>query len=64
MARLIQDLIMGIIVGTVFWQTDDPQTMMGVIFQSVFFISMGAMLKVAPQIDTRGIFYKEQVRFI
>lgn len=60
MARLIQDLIMGIIVGTVFWQTDDPQTFMGVVFQCVFFISMGAMLKVAPQIDTRGIFYKEQ----
>lgn len=51
---------MGLIVGTVFWQVDDPQTTMGVIFQSVFFISMGAMLKVAPQIDTRGIFYKEQ----
>ena len=51
---------MGLIVGTVFWQVDDPQTVTGVIFQCVFFISMGAMLKVAPQIDTRGIFYKEQ----
>ena len=58
MARLIQDLIMGIIVGTVFWQVSDPQTIMGVVFQCVFFISMGAMLKVAPQIDSRGIFYK------
>jgi len=60
MARLIQDMIMGVIVGTVFWQVDDPQAMMGVVFQCVFFISMGAMLKVAPQIDTRGVFYKEQ----
>lgn len=60
MARLIQDFIMGIIVGTVFWQIDDPQTVMGVVFQCVFFISMGAMLKVAPQIDARGVFYKEQ----
>ena len=59
-ARLFQDLFMGIIVGTVFWQTDDPQTAMGVIFQCVFFISLGAMLKVGPQIDVRGIFYKEQ----
>ncbi|KAL7543144.1 hypothetical protein ACHAXR_013435 [Thalassiosira sp. AJA248-18] len=59
-ARFMQDMIMGIIVGTVFWKIDDPQTVMGVIFQSVFFISMGSMLKVAPQIDTRGIFYKEQ----
>ena len=47
-------------MGTVFWQISDPQTTMGVVFQCVFFISMGAMLKVAPQIDTRGIFYKEQ----
>ncbi|KAL7540199.1 hypothetical protein ACHAXR_009936 [Thalassiosira sp. AJA248-18] len=60
MARLMQNLIMGLVVGTVFWQNDDPQTVMGVVFQSVFFISMGSMLKVAPQIDTRGIFYKEQ----
>jgi len=59
-ARLIQDLIMGLVVGTVFWQVQDPQTFMGVVFQCVFFISMGAMLKVAPQIDARGIFYKEQ----
>lgn len=59
-ARLFQDLFMGIIVGTVFWQTDDPQTVMGVIFQCVFFISLGAMLKVGPQIDVRGVFYKEQ----
>jgi ABC-type multidrug transport system ATPase subunit len=60
MARLAQDLIMGVIVGTVFWQVDDPGTVMGVVFQCVFFIAMGAMLKVAPQIDIRGIFYKEQ----
>lgn len=59
-ARLMQDLLMGLIVGTVFWQTPDVSSRMGVVFQSVFFISMGAMLKVAPQIDTRGIFYKEQ----
>ena len=44
-ARVMQDLFMGIIVGTVFWQTDDPLTVIGVIFQCVFFISMGAMLK-------------------
>ena len=60
MERLIQDLLMGVIVGTVFWQVHDPQTVMGVIFQSVFFIAMGAMLKIAPQIDVRGVFYKEQ----
>ena len=45
-ARTIQCLMMGVIVGTVFWQSDDPQTRMGVNFQSIFFISLGAMLKV------------------
>ena len=45
-ARLIQCLLMGIIVGTVFWQSENPQTRMGVNFQSIFFISLGAMLKV------------------
>ena len=45
-ARLIQCLIMGVIVGTVFWQSDNAQTRMGVNFQSIFFISLGAMLKV------------------
>lgn len=59
-ARLMQDLIMGLVVGTTFFQIDDPQTFMGVVFQCVFFVSMGAMLKVAPQIDVRGVFYKEQ----
>lgn len=45
-ARTIQCLLMGIIVGTVFWQSENPQTRMGVNFQSIFFISLGAMLKV------------------
>ena len=45
-ARIIQCLLMGIIVGTVFWQSENPQTRMGVNFQSIFFISLGAMLKV------------------
>lgn len=45
-ARTIQCFMMGVIVGTVFWQSDDPQTRMGVNFQSIFFISLGAMLKV------------------
>ena len=58
--RFLQDLFMGLIVGTVFWQSEDPSAVIGVIFQSVFFISSGAMLMVAPQIDVRGIFYKEQ----
>ena len=60
-ARIMQDFVMGIVVGTVFWQVqDNPQSVVGVLYQSLFFISMGAMLKVAPQIDVRGTFYKQQ----
>lgn len=43
-------IFVSLIVGTVFWQVDDPQTLLGVIFQCVFFISMGAMLKVEMQL--------------
>lgn len=60
-ARLMQDIVMGIIAGTVFWQqNDDPQSMMGILFQSMFFISLGAMAKIPGQFEPRGIFYKQQ----
>lgn len=52
---------MGIVAGTVFWQqSDNPQSVMGILYQSMFFISIGAMLKVPAQFEPRGIFYKQQ----
>lgn len=51
---------MGLIVGTVFWQTTDPQSMMGVVFYAVLFISLGTLGTIAPQFETRRILYKEQ----
>jgi hypothetical protein len=55
------DLVMGIVAGTVFWQqSDDPQSVMGILFQSMFFVSVGAMLKVPGQFEPRSIFYKQQ----
>ena len=52
---------MGIIAGTLFWQgSDDPTSVMGILFQSMFFVSVGAMLKIAPQYQVRGILYKHQ----
>jgi ABC-type multidrug transport system ATPase subunit len=63
-ARLFQCLIMGVINGTVFFQVakrgQEPQSVFGVVFQSTMFVSLGAMNKIAPQVDARGIFYKEQ----
>ena len=52
---------MGIVAGTVFWQQNgDPQSVMGILFQSMFFVSVGAMLKVPAQFEPRSIFYKQQ----
>ncbi|KAG7350244.1 ABC-2 type transporter-domain containing protein [Nitzschia inconspicua] len=59
--RIAQDLIMGIIAGTVFWQQSDNSTsVLGILFQAMFFISVGAILKVPPQYAVRGILYKQQ----
>jgi len=61
-ARLIQDVVVGVVVGTVFWQSadDNPDSVVGVLFQSLFFISLGTMVKIPEQVETRGVFYKQQ----
>jgi ABC-2 type transporter len=59
-AKVMQNTIMGIVVGTLFYQNDSPQDLMGVLFQSVFFCSLGAMLIVVAQFPARSIFYKHQ----
>ena len=52
---------MGIIAGTLFWQASDvPQSVMGILFQSMFFVAVGAMLKIPGQFPARSIFYKQQ----
>jgi ABC-type multidrug transport system ATPase subunit len=59
--RVAQDLLMGLIAGTLFWQaSDDPTSVLGILFQSMFFIAIGGILKVAPQYAVRGILYKQQ----
>mmetsp|Transcript_17034 Transcript_17034/g.39117 ORF Transcript_17034/g.39117 Transcript_17034/m.39117 type:complete len:1432 (-) Transcript_17034:3850-8145(-) len=60
-ARIIQDLLMGVIAGTVFWQGwDDVSSVLGILFQSMLFVALGAMTKVAPQFAVRGVLYKHQ----
>lgn len=52
---------MGIIAGTVFFQAwTETSSVLGILFQSMLFISLGAMMKVAPQYGVRGILYKHQ----
>lgn len=60
-ARIIQDMVMGLIAGTLFWQgSDDPTSVLGILFQSLFYVSVGAMLKIPAQFADRGVFYKQQ----
>ena len=60
-ARILQGIIMGLVVGTVFFQqADDPTAGVGVLYQSLFFMSLGGLTKVMPQFDCRGVFYKHQ----
>jgi hypothetical protein len=40
------------------WET--TTSVLGILFQSMFFISIGAMLKIPPQFAARGIVYKHQ----
>eukprot|EP00547_Thalassionema_nitzschioides_P003473 CAMPEP_0194202806 /NCGR_PEP_ID=MMETSP0156-20130528/2735_1 /TAXON_ID=33649 /ORGANISM="Thalassionema nitzschioides, Strain L26-B" /LENGTH=1424 /DNA_ID=CAMNT_0038928407 /DNA_START=109 /DNA_END=4383 /DNA_ORIENTATION=+ len=59
--RIGMDLIMGIIAGTLFWQGwEEVTSVVGILFQSMLFIAMGAMMKVPPLYATRGILYKHQ----
>jgi ABC-type multidrug transport system ATPase subunit len=59
-AKIMQNTIMGVIVGTLFFQSDSPQDLVGVIFQSMFFSAIGAMTLVVTQFPARSIFYKQQ----
>ena len=59
-AKVMQTTVMGIVVGTLFFQNESPQDLMGVLFQSVFFCSLSAMLLVVAQFPARSIFYKHQ----
>ena len=60
-ARIFQDVAMGIIAGTVFWQgADEVSSVLGILFQSMLFISLGAMQKVNAQYLVRGVLYKHQ----
>jgi hypothetical protein len=55
-SRIVQDLLMGVIAGTVFWQGwQEVSSVQGILFQSMLFIALGAMMKVAPQYAVRGV---------
>lgn len=57
-ANGIKNIIMGVSVGAVFWQTDNIASLYGVVFQLMLFIMLGAMVAVPEQVSDRRIYYK------
>lgn len=52
---------MGTVVGTLFFQQSDaPNNVVAVLFQSLFYSVVGAMTIVIKQFPERSIFYKQQ----
>ena len=51
---------MGVVAGTLFWQTDDPASIVAIIFQSMFYSALAQMQLVTKQFPFRSIFYKHQ----
>eukprot|EP00934_Nitzschia_sp_Nitz4_P005895 Nitzschia sp. Nitz4//scaffold51_size120721//34259//39017//NITZ4_003720-RA/size120721-snap-gene-0.33-mRNA-1//-1//CDS//3329553841//5885//frame0 len=58
-ANAAKNIIMGISVGGVFYQTEDAQSIFGVLFQGMMFIMLGAMTVAPGFIDERPVYYKQ-----
>jgi len=53
-------MIVGILVGTLFWQTDSSASKVSVLFQSMFYACTAQMVAIGRQFSDRSIFYKHQ----
>jgi ABC-type multidrug transport system ATPase subunit len=56
--NLIKNVIMGLSVGGVFFQTEAVSSIYGALFQLTLFIMLGAMVVVPDQVSDRNIYYK------
>ena len=59
-AKIGQSIAVGVIAGTMYWQTDQSVSVVGVLFQSMFVCVVSAMLSIVSQFPYRSIFYKQQ----
>ncbi|KAL7562291.1 hypothetical protein ACA910_014510 [Epithemia clementina (nom. ined.)] len=57
--KLAQNTILALVIGTLFWQAD-VDSVIGVLFQSMFINVLGAMLLIVKQFPARAVFYKQQ----
>ena len=51
---------MGVVAGTLFWQTNEPASIVAIIFQSMFYSALAQMVLITKQFPFRSIFYKHQ----
>ena len=56
-------IIVGILVGTLFWQTDSHISKISALFQSMFYACVAQMVSVTRQFPERSIYYKHQGNF-
>lgn len=61
-SRALMIILMGLINGTVFWQVDADQVqiVIGVLFQTILFLSFGQASQVPQFFTSRLIFYKQR----
>ncbi|POM74856.1 Pleiotropic drug resistance protein ABC Superfamily, partial [Phytophthora palmivora] len=61
-SRALMTVVMGLIYGSVFYQTDptDIQMMIGVLFQAAMFMSLGQTAQVPTFYAAREVFYKQR----
>lgn len=59
-ANFIKNVVMGISVGLVFLQTTIVESILGVLFQSMLFIMLGAMTAAPAQVEDRAVYYKHR----
>ncbi|EEY60560.1 ATP-binding Cassette (ABC) Superfamily [Phytophthora infestans T30-4] len=60
--RLLLDLLVGLMVGSVYYGIDlaDSQVTLGVIFSCALFLGLGQSATLAPFFDAREVFYKHR----
>ncbi|RQM16407.1 hypothetical protein DD237_003420 [Peronospora effusa] len=60
--RLLLDLLVGLMVGSIYFGMDlaDPQVTLGVVFSCALFLGLGQSATLAPFFDAREVFYKHR----
>lgn len=58
-ANTAKNIIMGISVGGVFFQTSNEVSILGALFQAMLFVMLGGMVTAPAFVDERMIFYKQ-----